>query len=261
MSVAAVVAADEPGVGELLSSRPSLPEWSTFAAVGFGGLAGAAFAARRGFDLVGVLGLAIAQGMGGLLLESILLQTGTPDVLTDGRYLLIVTLAAALGFFFAGFIAQAVQSAILIDALSLGLLCAVGTNAALRSGLDNVPAIFIGVVTAVGGLILRDVLAGRAPDVLKPGIFIASAALIGAIVFVVLVEVGSTRAFAQIATIVVVTAIRFLSAQLGWSTSEAHDLSDRVRLPLPWWRDHPDSTTGTRSLARDRPSGVNDEVP
>lgn len=232
-SLAAVLAADESGVGELLSSRPTLPEWSTYAAVAFGGLAGAAFAARRGFDLVGVLGLAIAQGMGGLLLESILLQTGTPEVLVDGRYLGLVTLAAVLGFFFAGFIARAVQSAILLDALSLGLLCAVGTNAALRAQLDLVPAVFIGVVTAVGGIILRDVLAGRPPEVLRPGILIAAAALIGAILFVVLVEVGATRAFAQIATIVVVTAIRFLSVQLGWSTSEAHDLSDRVGRLLP----------------------------
>lgn len=224
----AVVLEDGTGVSELLTSQPSIPDWSTFAAVAFGGLAGAAFAARRGFDVIGVLGLAIAQGMGGLLLTPILLQTGTPEVLTDGRYLAIVTLAAALGFFFAGLIARAVQSAVLLDALSLGLLCAVGTNMSLRSGLDNVPSVFIGVVTAVGGLILRDVLAGRAPEVLRPGIFIAFAALIGAIAFVVLVQLGATRSFAQLATIAIVTALRFLSVRLRWSTREATDLSDRV---------------------------------
>lgn len=215
-------------VAELIATKPALPAWSTYAAVAFGGLAGAAFAARRGFDVIGVLGLAIAQWMGGLLLASILLATGTPEVLTDGRYLLLVTLAAALGFFFASLIARAVQSAVLLDALSLGLLCAVGTNEALRSGLDDIPSVFIGVMTAVGGLILRDILAGRAPEVLRPGIFIAFAALIGAIVFVVLVELGATRAFAQIATLVVVTALRFLSVQFNWATHEAHDFSDRV---------------------------------
>ncbi len=215
-------------VTNLIESSPSLPEWSTYAAVAFGGLAGAAFAARRGFDVIGVLGLAIAQGMGGLLLAAILLQTGTPEVLTDGRYLVIVTLAGVIGFFFAGLIARAVQSATLLDALSLGLLCAVGTNTALRSGLNNIPAIFIGVMTAVGGLILRDILAGRAPEVLRPGIFIAFAALVGAIVFVALVEVGATRAFAQLATLVVVTALRFFSVRYNWATREPRDLSDRV---------------------------------
>ncbi len=215
-------------IGNLITTSPQLPEWSTYAAVAFGGLAGAAFAARRGFDFIGVLGLAVAQGLGGLMLAAILLQTGTPEVLTDGRYLLIVTVAGVIGFFFAGLIARAVQSAILVDALSLGLLCAVGTNLALRSGLDNAASVFIGVITAVGGLILRDVLAGRAPEVLRPGIFIASAALVGAIVFVVLVDVGASRPFAQFATLVVVTALRFLSVRFHWATHEPRDFSDRV---------------------------------
>lgn len=233
---------------ELISSKPTLPDWSTYAAVAFGGLAGAAFAARRGFDVIGVLGLAIAQGMGGLLLASILLQTGTPEVLVDGRYLLLVTLAGLVGFFFAGLIARAVQSFVLLDALSLGLLCAVGTNLALRSGLGNVPAVFIGVMTAVGGLILRDILAGRAPEVLRPGIFIAFAALIGASLFVVLVDVGATRAFAQFATLIVVTALRFLSVRFHWATHEARDFSDRVW--RVWGRDKQpdplDPVTGQR---------------
>ncbi len=218
----------QDGIEDLLSSSPQLPDWSTYAAVAFGGLAGAAFAARRGFDFIGVLGLAVAQGLGGLLLASILLQTGTPFVLTDGWYLVIVTVAGIVGFFFAGLIARAVQSAILFDALSLGLLCAVGTNMAMRSGLNNPPAVFIGVVTAVGGMILRDVLAGRAPEVLRPGIFIAFAALVGAIVFVVLVDIGATRTFAQFVTVVVVTALRFLSVRFHWATREAKDFSDRV---------------------------------
>lgn len=219
---------DKGPIGELISNSPALPEWSTYAAVAFGGLAGAAFAARRGFDVIGVLGLAIAQGIGGLLLASILLQTGTPDVLVDGRYLLIVTLAGVIGFFFAGLIARAVQSAIILDALSLGLLCAVGTNMALRSGLDNIPAIFIGVMTAVGGLILRDILAGRAPEVLRPGIFIAFAALIGATLFVVLVDMGASRTFAQLATLVVVAGVRVFSVRFNWTTQEPRDFSDRV---------------------------------
>ena len=132
--------------------------------------------------------------------------------------------------------------------IGLGLLCAVGTNLALRSGLGNVPAVFIGVMTAVGGLILRDILAGRAPEVLRPGIFIAFAALIGASLFVVLVDVGATRAFAQFATLIVVTALRFLSVRFHWATHEARDFSDRVW--RVWGRDKQpdplDPVTGQR---------------
>lgn len=226
--LATAVLSDTNPVKELLNAHPQLPAWSPYAAVAFGAISGAAFAARRGFDVIGVIGLAIAQGLGGLLLMAILLQTGTPAVLTDGWYLIIVSAAGVLGFFFAGLIARAVQAAVILDALSLGLLCALGTNGALRTGLDAAPAVFIGVMTAVGGLILRDVMAGRAPQILRPGIYIALAALIGAIAFVLLVKVGATLAVAQVVTVVIVTAIRWLSVHYGWRTREATDFSDRV---------------------------------
>lgn len=226
-AMAVVMASDNP-ITSLIETHPALPAWSPYAAVGFGALSGAAFAAQRGFDIIGVLGLAVAQGMGGLLLMAILLQTGTPAVLTDGRYLMIVAVASAIGFFFAGLLARALRSAALFDALSLGLLCAIGTNGALRSGLNSLPSVFIGVMTAVGGLILRDVMAGRAPEILRPGTYAAFAALVGATVFVLLVDVGASRAFAQLATVVVVTAVRLLSIRYGWVTHEATDFSNKI---------------------------------
>lgn len=233
--VATAITAEGP-ITHLLETHPALPAWSPYAAVGFGALSGASFAARRGFDVIGVLGLAVAQGMGGLLLMSILLQTGTPAVLTDGRYLIIVAIAGTIGFLFAGLMAQALQSATLFDALSLGLLCAIGTNGALRSGLDAVPAVFIGVMTAVGGLILRDIMAGRAPEILRPGTYAAFAALVGATAFVLLVHVGASRAFAQLATLAVVTAVRLMAIRYGWATHEAADFSERV---WRFWRKSP----------------------
>ncbi|MDP4013179.1 MAG: TRIC cation channel family protein [Candidatus Nanopelagicales bacterium] len=257
LSPLVIITAKHDNVADLLTSTPALPAWSTYAAVAFGALAGAAFAARRGFDVIGVLGLAVAQGMGGLLLEAILLQTGEPAVLTDGRYLLLVTIAAMLGFFFAGLIARVLEAAVLLDALSLGLLCGIGTHAAMRSGLDDIPSIFIGVCTAVGGLVLRDILAGQAPQIFRPGIFISVAALIGAILFVVLVTIGATLAFAQVATLFAVTILRMLSIRLRWQTREAHDLSDRV-----WHRwQQPAPTTDASTGAQDSATGAQDRMP
>jgi uncharacterized membrane protein YeiH len=248
LAIVSVIAEDP--VTDLLSTQPTLPDWLPYAAVGFGAVAGAAFAARRGFDVIGVLGLAVAQGMGGLLLMAILLQTGTPAVLTDGWYLIIVAGAGALGFFFAGLMARAVQSAVILDALSLGLLCEIGTLSAQQSGLDAVPAVFIGVMTAVGGLILRDIMAGRAPEVLRPGIYVTLAALIGSILFVTLVHFNASLPFAQLATLIVVAAIRLLSVQFGWETHEATDFSDRVwRF---WRKPPPESDLGPMTQYFDR---------
>ena len=224
-----VLANDSDGaIKQVINTKPRLPEWTIYLAVFFGALSGASFAARRGFDLVGVLGLATAQGVGGLLLGQMLVSVDTPEVLTKPGYLLVVIVAAILGFFLAGLVTDTVGSSLLLDALSLGLLAGAGTYFAMRNSLDPAAAVFIGVVTAVGGLILRDILSGRPPDVLRPGIFSASAALIGSAAFVFLREIGATLPFAQTMTVAIVAIIRVLSVWLGWETKSARDYSDRV---------------------------------
>jgi hypothetical protein len=119
----------------------SLPSWTQLAAVAVGAVGGAAYAARRGFDVVGVLLLAVAAGLGGLLLRDTLLQNGTSIVLTDGRYLLIAVGAAILGFFFAGLIDRLEPVIVVLDALALGFLCTVGASAALSIRLSPIAAV------------------------------------------------------------------------------------------------------------------------
>ncbi len=205
-----------------------LPDWFSFVAVAFNGLAGATYAARRGFDVIGVLGLAIAQGLGGLLVMSTLLQLGVPFVLKDPGYVLLALAAGVIGFFFAGPMSQALKLALVMDGLALGFLCAVGVDRAIGTELGPVPAAFIGVVTATGGLILRDVLAGVAPTVLRPGVWVGVAATLGAAVQVVLVEVGVTRSLAQVITVIFVAALRTLSVTMGWRTHAAEDVAQRA---------------------------------
>jgi uncharacterized membrane protein YeiH len=242
LQAATEVLADESdgAINEVINTKPKLPPWTLYLAVLFGALSGATFAARRGFDVVGVLGLATAQGIGGLLIAQILVAAGTPEVLTDPLFMLIVVVAAVLGFFLSTLVTETVGSSLVLDALSLGLLAGAGTNLAMRNSLDSAPAVFIGVVAAIGGFILRDILSGRAPDVLRPGIFSASAALIGSVAFVLLRDIGATLAFAQTMTVAIVAIIRVLSVWLGWETKSATDYSDRVKLGLdqdssrPW---------------------------
>ena len=245
-AVSEALANDSGGsIKDVINTKPKLPDWTIYVAVLFGALSGATFAARRGFDIVGVLGLATAQGVGGLLLGQILMASGTPEVLVNPWYLSIVIIAAVLGFFLAGLVTDTVGSSLILDALSLGLLASAGTNLAMRNSLDYAPAVFIGVVTAIGGLILRDILSGRPPDVLRPGIFSASAALIGSAAFVLLRDIDATPAFAQTMTVAIVAIIRVLSVWLGWETKSATDYSDRVKLSRdqdssrPWnfWQD------------------------
>ncbi len=207
---------------------PSVPAWSAYLAVAVGGIAGASHAARRGFDVIGVLGLAAATGVGGLLLRDVLLQKGTPVVLTDPRYLLSAAFAALLGFFFARAISTLSRVLLGLDALAMGLFVALGSSAAIFFGLGVAPAVFLGLVTAIGGGILRDVLSGEAPAVLRPGIFSGVAALIGAVTFVALYEFGLPTFWNQIATIGTVFIVRILALWRGWESPTPVDMTDRL---------------------------------
>ncbi len=213
----------------LEADRLVLPEWALYLAAAFNALSGAAFAARRGFDFVGVIGMAFIQGLGGLLLLSVLLQLGVPFVLTDPWYIAAAAAAGLLGFFFAAFISQALGSALALDALAMGMFVTVGVGTSVQVAVNPIAAVVMGVVTATGGLILRDIMAGTAPTILRPGVLVGVVALAGSSLFVVLVRfVDLTLAQAQIITVVFVAGLRILAVTLDWRTHEASDLSARM---------------------------------
>jgi uncharacterized membrane protein YeiH len=206
-----------------------LPEWTLYLAAAFNALSGAAFAARRGFDFTGVVGMAFIQGIGGLLLLSVLLQLGVPFVLTDPWYIAVATAAGLLGFFFAATISQALRSALILDALAMGLFVAVGVGTSIEVAVNPLAAVFMGVVTATGGLVLRDIMAGNAPTILRPGVLVGVVALAGSVLFVVMVRyLGATLAQAQVVTVAFVAVLRVLAVVLDWRTHEATDVSDRM---------------------------------
>ncbi|MEZ5116187.1 MAG: TRIC cation channel family protein [Candidatus Nanopelagicales bacterium] len=207
----------------------ALPSWSQLAAVVIGAVAGATHAARRGFDVIGVLGLAIATGLGGLLLRDILLQAGTSVVLLQSQYIVGASLAALAGYFFAGLISRVGNLLLVFDAFALGFLVSVGTDQAVRLALPAGSAIFIGVVTGVGGLVLRDILSGEAPQILRPGVFIAVAALAGAVVFMALQRYTQLPgSIVQLTTVAVVVLLRVGARWRDWETRPAVDYTDRI---------------------------------
>lgn len=212
----------------MAASLPSLPVWSAYAAVMIGGVAGASYAARRQFDVIGVLGLAVASGLGGLLLRDVLLQKGTPVVLTDPRYLLSAAIAALVGFLFASAIARVGIVLLALDALAMGLFVSLGAVAGLYYDLGIPAAVFLGVTTAIGGSILRDLLSGEPPSVFRPGIFSGIAALFGAIVFVILDQFGVATFWNQVATILAVAGLRWLALWRQWESPSSGDFLGRL---------------------------------
>ncbi len=217
--------AGSPDLSELAFT---LPAWTTYAAVAISGLAGATYAAKRGFDVVGVFSLAFATGLGGLTLTGVLLGNLTTTLLSSPWFLLVALGSAIIGFFFAGLISRFGPIMVVLDGLAMGFLCTVGAQEALQIGLAPTSAVFIGTLTAVGGLLLRDVLAGDAPQLVRPGAFIAMPAVISSTVFVVMVTSALDSNAAQLVAMATALFLRAGAYWFGWQTGSASDLSARA---------------------------------
>lgn len=205
-----------------------VPIWAAYAAVAVSGIAGATYAARRGFDVVGVFGLAFATGMGGLLLRDLLLGNIRENLFTEPWFLIIAFGAATVGFFFGGLIARFDAVMVILDGLAMGFLCSIGAEAGLLAELPGSSAVFLGIVTAIGGLVLRDVLAGNAPEVVRPGVFIAVPAIIASVIFVVMVQNNFNPSTALFVAMAVSLVLRAGAYWFGWRTSAAGQFSENV---------------------------------
>jgi uncharacterized membrane protein YeiH len=183
-------------------------------------ITGALAAVRKRYDLVGILVLSFATGLGGALLrDGLFLQQGPAAVLTDGRYLLGVLAGGATGAFFARHLHRLKLVLVVVDALALGVYGVVGAQKSLDAGLPLLSAALVGTVNAVGGGVLRDVLVREEPLIFKPGEFYALASLAGCILFIVLVSAfHATEEVSALAGIALAFSLRLLSIRLRWRT-------------------------------------------
>lgn len=187
-------------------------------------ISGAMAGVRQRFDLFGVSVLAFAAGNVGGILRDVLIGAVPPLAIAHWRYSL-VSIAAALAAFFGHRIIERIQSPVLIfDAAGLGLFAVVGAQKALDFGLPSVMAAVLGMVTGIGGGIVRDVLVGRVPAVLHGELY-AVAALAGAGVLVIGDALGVPSIMTAVAGAVLCFTLRYLALRRGW------------HLPVPRHRD------------------------
>ena len=142
-------------------------------------LSGATLAVAKGFDLFGVLVLGVVAAVGGGLARDVLLGDLPPVALQGARYLVVATGAGLLVFVASPLVERLAGAVRLFDAAGLGLFVATGTAKALGAGLGTVGAVTLGCLTGIGGGVLRDLLAGDVPVVLRREVY-AVPALLGA---------------------------------------------------------------------------------
>lgn len=207
-----------------------IPLWADLTAVALGGIQGALFASgfqgQRRLDLLGVAIIGIVIGMGGGLIRDLLLGL-PPSTLQSNWYLVTAIVASLIGMLLAGPFRRVNAVIVGLDALVIGLFGAFGTSKALAVGLPIVPAVFVGVVAAVGGSVLRDVIMGLPVAVMHVGSLYAVAAGAGCLVLAVSTSLGLAVVPAAIAGIVVTTVIRVLAVVFDLSLPEQRMLYRR----------------------------------
>lgn len=144
-------------------------------------LSGGLVAVRKGLDLFGVLALATVAGLGGGIVRDVLIGDTPPVGITDWRLLLAAGLAGVATFLFHPSVARIARVVRVLDAAGLAAFTVAGTLKALAAGLGPVPAVLVGCISAVGGGVIRDVLAGQVPEVLRRELYAVPSLLGGTI--------------------------------------------------------------------------------
>jgi len=146
-------------------------------------ISGAIAAKVKGLDIFGILVVAFTVACGGGILRDISIGAIPPAGLSDWRYLCVSVIAVIVAIGISPLLKLLNRPVILFDALGLSLFAVSGAEKTLSFGHNNEVAVLLGILTAVGGGVIRDIFLNRIPVIFENEIY-ASAALLGALVVV-----------------------------------------------------------------------------
>lgn len=165
-------------------------------------------------DVVGVLTLGMITALGGGIIRDILLDSLPPATFSDWRYLTVAALGSVVAIVFARSLDRLATPIVVMDAAGLSLFAVSGTLKALSLDAGIGQAVILGVVTAVGGGTVRDMMIGRVPVVLRHELY-AIPALVAGLVVVSGAELGVAEAPVAVTAAVACFVIRMLGVRYG----------------------------------------------
>jgi len=178
-------------------------------------LSGATAGVRRRLDIFGVLVLSFVAGNFGGVTRDLMIGAVPPAALADWRYLAVSLLAGGITFYWFTTIDKLRSSVLVFDGAGLALFAVSGTQKALGFGLNPVMAALLGMLTGIGGGMVRDVLIAEIPTVLRADLY-AIAALAGAAVVVAGDLLHLPPAATMIAGAVLCFGLRLVAIRRGW---------------------------------------------
>ena len=197
-------------------------------------LSGGLLAARRGMDLFGAVVLALVARLGGGTIRDVLLGATPPSNLSDVAAVTCASAAGAVAFYWDLGVAKFRRAVLVLDAGGLGLFTVNGAVTALALGAPPLAAVFLGLLTGIGGGVLRDVLSGQVPVVLQDDIY-ALPSLAGSVAVVGLWQLDAFSPAAGVLVAVLVFAVRLLARRRRWHLR-------RTDAQPPAWPERPPRT-------------------
>jgi uncharacterized membrane protein YeiH len=178
-------------------------------------LSGAMLGVHRRLDLFGVLVLSFAAATAGGIIRDLLIGAVPPASIADWRYIAVPILAGLVTFWWNPTIHRLRRPVLVFDAAGLSLFAVAGALKALAFGLNPVAAVLLGMLTGIGGGIVRDVLVAEVPTVLHGEVY-AVAALAGAAVVVIGQQLNVPAAPAAVVGALLCFVLRLGAIRRGW---------------------------------------------
>ncbi|MDH3764551.1 MAG: trimeric intracellular cation channel family protein [Nitrosopumilus sp.] len=186
---------------------------------------GAFKAIEKKFDIVGILLLATITGVAGGTIRDVVMGK-FPNSITDPTYVVITVISGITIFFLYSHLKKHWNLFLKFDAIGLGVFAIIGATFAFNLfGLNFLAILLAGMLTAVGGGILRDIFVNQVPIVFVKE-FYASASFIGIITFYLILHFGGEIYFATIIGIVITTLLRLIAMKYNWNLPKAKNNFD-----------------------------------
>ena len=155
-----------------------------FAGIAVFAASGAVVGVRKGFDLFGIAVMAVLTGVGGGILRDLLLDVSPPNSIQHWPNITVALAAAAVATVFARTVIRMNRLVLILDAIGMGFFATSGAAIAVDNGASWFAAALLGMLSAISGGIIRDVLARDVPMVMGPDDLYAIPAMFGAVTYV-----------------------------------------------------------------------------
>ena len=179
-------------------------------------ISGVLTALDKKFDLVGSIVIGLITAVGGGSLRDLLIGSTPVGWMKDEYYLIAILLGVLLSYALKPWIIRLKRSMFLFDTLGIGVFTILGLQKTLDTGLSIPVALLMGVVSAVFGGVIRDVLCNEVPLIFRRQIY-ASACLAGGLVYVLGLQASLPFVWISLFSIAIVVGIRYLSVRYNWS--------------------------------------------